>query len=270
MQKYNIVKDILINSERIQNRCSELRKEIINYYKDKIVGNDNLIIIKVMEGGLSVYKNVVYPILNLKEKINFSDASVICKSYYDNSESTNDIKIDTTIIEENPNIFNGHHILIVDDIYDTGKTLYAIKERIESIVTPKSIEFLVMVERVIEEKEYNVDVKFVGFTIDKEDFLIGFGMDFKGQLRDLPYIATINKIEMDKELKLGLYCNNCGCSLISEEAEEYYGLINCEVHGGYYSTYLEDLKSYKFDLCEYCLKTMFNKFKFAPEVNYLI
>ncbi len=63
-------------------------------------------------------------------------------------------------------------------------------------------------------------------------------------------------------------CNMCGNSLVNEEhGTELYGLNNCSITGGYYSTYLVDLHKYNFNLCESCLRTMFNDFKIKPNVQ---
>ena len=62
--------------------------------------------------------------------------------------------------------------MIIDDIYDTGNTLYSIIKRIKKY-NPKSLECCVFIERNIEH-EKKVDVKFVGKKIDTKEFLIGY------------------------------------------------------------------------------------------------
>jgi len=59
-------------------------------------------------------------------------------------------------------------------------------------------------------------------------------------------------------------CNRCGYTCM--KAGEYYGL-SAEVSGGYESTHLGDMISYKFDLCEKCLSELFDTFKIKPDIS---
>ena len=61
-----------------------------------------------------------------------------------------------------------------------------------------------------------------------------------------------------------IICNKCGKSCKSTN-EDYYGLIETSVTGGYYSTHLEDMTTYTFSLCEVCLRGMFKSFKVKPK-----
>lgn len=269
MDKYNIIKDILFTENQVNDRCTELQNQIFSYYKP-ILENEDLVSIIVMNGGRCIYTKIMQPITNFKNKINIKLGLVECQSYFDKTESTDTFLMNTDFIEEKIEELKNKHVVIVDDIYDTGKTLFNVKEKITQLLNPKSVEFLVMVERAIKREQYNLDIKFCGFKLEQDHFLIGFGMDYKGQLRHLPYIATMNKENMGKDIICEKVCNNCGATLKVEETGENYGLTNCVVDGGYFSTHLSDCTSYKFDLCEKCLKKMFDKFKFPPEQNEII
>lgn len=80
---------------------------------------------------------------------------------------------------------------------------------------------------------------------------------------------------MTKEKIKPIICNMCGLSCQFKDSEEYgnHGLINATVNGGYCSTpgngdgTLDDMSSYKFSLCEFCLDDMFSKFKHPPSVS---
>lgn len=72
-------------------------------------------------------------------------------------------------------------------------------------------------------------------------------------------IKELKEVEVVKEVN----CNKCAESLkVSESgSDEFYGLVGAKVHGGYFSTDLEDGTEYEFDLCEKCVKEMFDSFK---------
>jgi hypothetical protein len=71
---------------------------------------------------------------------------------------------------------------------------------------------------------------------------------------------------IDTEVITDVVCNNCGESCRSKAINENFeGLIEVEVNGGYGAECLEDMIKYKFSLCEKCLSEMFSKFKIQPE-----
>jgi hypothetical protein len=88
-------------------------------------------------------------------------------------------------------------------------------------------------------------------------------------------MKKIRVVKREVEITDDIICNKCGASCIEDfeglpSTEVAYGLIEAEVEGGYYSTYLEDQQSYTFSLCEKCLKELFDKFVIPPESKDII
>jgi hypoxanthine phosphoribosyltransferase len=73
-------------------------------------------------------------------------------------------------------------------MYDTGNTLYSIKNELYKY-NPQSLNFCVLLNKKIK-KEKEIGVKYVGFDVENE-FVVGFGLDYNGLYRNLPYIGRI-------------------------------------------------------------------------------
>jgi hypoxanthine phosphoribosyltransferase len=82
------------------------------------------------------------------------------------------------------------HILILDDILDSGHTLAAIKERLQT-AKPRSIRVCVLLSKK-KRRARHVDADYLGFEIEDE-FVVGYGLDFMEQYRNLPYIGVLRK-----------------------------------------------------------------------------
>ncbi len=84
---------------------------------------------------------------------------------------------------------SGKNILIVEDIFDTGLTLSYLKKILDSR-NPKSLEFMCMFIKDTD-KTTSLDIKYHGFKIGPE-FVVGYGLDFEGKYRELPYLAVLS------------------------------------------------------------------------------
>jgi len=83
----------------------------------------------------------------------------------------------------------GQHVLIVEDILDTGRTLAAARERIEG-VGPASLRSCVLLDKPIR-REVAVEADFHGFQIEDDHFVVGYGLDYNEQYRALPAIYRL-------------------------------------------------------------------------------
>jgi hypoxanthine phosphoribosyltransferase len=81
-------------------------------------------------------------------------------------------------------------VLILDDILDTGHTLAAVRRRLET-AKPRSIRVCVLLSKR-KQRARDVDVDYIGFEIEDE-FIVGYGLDFLEQYRNLPYLAVLKK-----------------------------------------------------------------------------
>ena len=85
---------------------------------------------------------------------------------------------------------NDRDILIVDDILDSGHTLAAVREKLET-AKPRSVRVCVLLSKK-KQRARNVNADYVGFEIEDE-FVVGYGLDFRERYRNLPYIGVLRK-----------------------------------------------------------------------------
>ena len=167
------ISKILISKEEIEAKVSEIADQINNDYRDK-----ELIIIGILKGAFIVISDLAK---NLSVDVTFDFMSL--KSY-EGLSSTGQIKIDKDLDTD----ITGKNILIVEDILDTGLTLSHLKNLLESR-NPKSIEMLCIFVKKDVAKE-RVEIKYKGFEIGPE-FVVGYGLDYNGKYRELPYLAVL-------------------------------------------------------------------------------
>ena len=164
----------LITKEEIDNRISEISNEINKKYK-----GEELVVIGILKGAFIVMSDLAK---QLQVDVTFDFMSI--KSYY-GSESSGQIKI---IKDLEYDIVN-KNVLIVEDIYDTGLTLSSLKKLLESR-NPKSIEIFCMFKKT-EVSQDSIEINYTGFEIGPE-FVVGYGLDYNGKYRELPYLAVLS------------------------------------------------------------------------------
>ncbi len=164
----------IITEEQIQERIIQLATEINKDYKGK-----NLIILGVLKGAFIAISDLAK---NLNIDVSFEFMSI---SSYEGSESTGQIKIEKDLDVD----IEDKNILIVEDIFDTGLTLSSLIDILESR-NPESIETMCMFVKPVENKIL-VEIKYKGFEIGSE-FVVGYGLDYMGKYRELPYLAELS------------------------------------------------------------------------------
>ena len=119
--------------------------------------------------------------MKIKENVKLDFIEV---SSYSGTKSTGKIKLNKDITSS----ITGKDVLIVEDIIDTGITLSYLKDYLLK-KNPKSLKICTLVDKKEKRKE-NVDVDYVGFTIE-DKFIVGFGLDYNEDYRNLPYIGVM-------------------------------------------------------------------------------
>lgn len=170
--------NVYLSEEKIENRIRELAKEISELY-----GDEPVCLVCILKGSIfftcELAKRITSPV-----EMEFMTVS----SYGDRASSSNVVRI---VNELGVNI-EGRNILIVEDIIDTGKTLKFLMEHLKS-KHPKSLRNCVLLDKP-DRRTVGVKVDFTGFVIPDE-FVVGFGMDFAQQYRNLPYIGFAEIVE---------------------------------------------------------------------------
>ena len=163
----------LISQEEIENKISEIANQINHKYKGQ-----ELVVIGILKGAFIVVSDLAK---QLELDVTFDFMSI--KSYY-GSESTGQVKI----VKDLEYDITDKNVLIVEDIYDTGLTLNNLKKLLQSR-NPKSIEIFCMFVKKEVAKD-PIEINYSGFEIGPE-FVVGYGLDYNGKYRELPYLAVL-------------------------------------------------------------------------------
>ena len=165
---------ILITEEQIQNRIEELGRILTEEYKDK-----NPVIVGVLKGVVIFYADMIRKI-KVKSQIDFMWIS----SYQGTDSKQMMVRQDVTAD------IKGRHVLILEDIYDTGNSLdFTYKHLLSK--EPASIKICTLLDKPERRKPgITLQADYVGFTVPNE-FVVGYGLDFNEQYRNLPYVGVL-------------------------------------------------------------------------------
>jgi len=170
--------EVMINEEAIEKRVLELAEVINNDYRGKPVK-----VIGVLTGGFIFMADLVKK-LDLDIRIDFIDLS----SYGAGTESSGEVKI----MRDLKNPIEGEHVLVVEDIIDSGRSLKRLTTHLMAS-NPASLKICTLLDKPArrEPELENMTPDYVGFVIENE-FVIGYGLDFDQRYRNLPYVGKIS------------------------------------------------------------------------------
>ena len=166
---------VLIDAIRLQQRVDELAAEISSAFR----GLDELTLIVVLKGGFMFAADLARRI-DLPARIEF----ITLASYGDATE-----REDIRLLADIGASLEGKHLLIIDDIVDTGRTL-AYLNRIVAAHDPASVRRCVLLNKA-SRRTTDLTVEHIGFEID-DAWVAGYGMDHAGLWRSLPYIGVVD------------------------------------------------------------------------------
>lgn len=168
--------DVLISKEEVEKRIAELGKIISEEYEGKEIH-----MICVLKGGVffmcELAKYITVPVT-----MDFMSVS----SYGDETSSSGVVKIVKDLDEP----LEGKDVLVVEDIIDSGRTLSYLMEILEKR-KPNSMRLCTLLDKP-DRRVREVRVDHVGFEIPDE-FVVGYGLDYKQRYRNLPYIGIVKK-----------------------------------------------------------------------------
>ncbi len=172
----------LLNEQQLQAGVDAMAAQISAKY-----GNRQLTIVAVMTGSLVLLADLIRR-LTMPVRVSLIQAS----SYRGGTQSgelwiRDDMMLDVT----------DRDVIVIDDIFDTGKTLSEILRRIESM-GPKSLASGVLLHKV-GRQTVSMTPDFVAFQIPDE-FVVGYGLDYQDLYRNLPYLAVLEATEIEAEL----------------------------------------------------------------------
>ena len=164
---------VLISAEQLQTRIAELAQEIRADY------SDNVHIIAVLKGAFMFMSDLVRH-LDGSVSLDFMAVS----SYAKGTTSSGEVRL----VKDLDTALDGKDVLIVEDIVDTGLTLTYLQDILQAR-NPRTLRTACLLSKPSRRK-VDVTVEYVGFTIE-DHFVVGYGLDYAEQYRNLPYIGLI-------------------------------------------------------------------------------
>jgi hypoxanthine phosphoribosyltransferase len=167
--------EMLISEEEIALRIEALGKAIT-----KDFDNEDLVVICVLKGAFMFCSDLIKTI-NRPLKLEFISLS----SYGDSTHSSGNVMLEMDITAN----IEGKNVLIVEDIVDSGLTIKTLMDTL-SLRKPKTIKLASLLFKPVKLK-HRINIDYLGFEIE-DKFVIGYGLDYAGRYRELPYIGILN------------------------------------------------------------------------------
>jgi hypoxanthine phosphoribosyltransferase len=172
--KYKL-NDVIFTREQIEARAAEIGRSITRDYEGKEV-----IFVGVLRGAV-MWLSELIKCVELEVRLDF----MVVSSYGKATKTSGVVRIDKDMAEE----VEARHVILVEDIVDTGRTLKYIKEHIEG-KGAASVKTCALLDKP-SRRELPVDIDYLGFTVE-DVFLVGYGLDVAQRYRNLPYITSVS------------------------------------------------------------------------------
>jgi hypoxanthine phosphoribosyltransferase len=166
----------LFHEQTILQRLDQLGDHITHYY-----GGKELTVVAVLNGSIFFMADLLRRI-QLPLRLDCLSVS----SYHGGTVSSGTVTFDQTSLPD----VHGRHVLILDDILDTGATLHAIRAKLQA-EGPASLRICVLL-RKLKARAKELEADYVGFDIGDE-FVVGYGLDYQERYRNLPFIGVLKR-----------------------------------------------------------------------------
>lgn len=168
------IQEVLLDAQEIQDRVHELAQIIEKDYDGK-----DLLMVCVLNGAAVFYIDLLMA-MDIPLEMNFIRVS----SYGAGTESSGTVRILYDLEAD----VTGKHVLIVEDIIDSGRTLYYLLDMLRAR-KPKSLRLCTLLDKP-DRRERDVKVDYTAFVVE-DNFVVGCGMDYHQNYRNLPYIGQV-------------------------------------------------------------------------------
>jgi hypoxanthine phosphoribosyltransferase len=166
--------DVFIDGAQLQARVAELGAAITRDYQGK-----PLTLLAVLKGSV-VFMTDLARAIDLPVELQFLGVS----SYQGGTETTGEVRITSDVTSP----LHGQHVLVVEDIIDTGLTMKFLLENLEAR-HPQSVRVCALLEKPARARA-KVDIHYKGFVIE-DRFVVGYGLDYAEKYRNLPFVGVM-------------------------------------------------------------------------------
>jgi hypoxanthine phosphoribosyltransferase len=169
------IRGILFHESTIMSRLDEMAEQIASDYAGK-----DLSVVAVLNGSLMFGADLLR---RLEMPLRLDCLSV---SSYHGASTTGVVRFNQLDLPD----VHGRHVLILDDILDSGHTLHAIRDKFMAETHPLSVKICVLLRKDVP-RQRELEADYVGFDIANE-FVVGYGLDYMERFRNLPYIGVVS------------------------------------------------------------------------------
>jgi hypoxanthine phosphoribosyltransferase len=169
--------NVLISEAEIKQRITSLAAEIERDYP----AGDEIHLVAVLKGGFMFMADLVRA---MSDRVSMDFMAV--SSYGKGTTSSGQVRV----LKDLDSNLEGRHIIVVEDIVDTGLTLHYLQDLLKARA-PKSMKTACLLSKPSRRK-VDVQVDYIGFTIE-DHFVVGYGLDYAEKYRNLPYIAILEQ-----------------------------------------------------------------------------
>ena len=172
--------EVTLSAEQIATRVAELGAEISEAYKDS---KEELVLVGILRGCFVFLADLARAI-ELPVSVDFIGLS----SYGDATTTSGVVRLTQDLNQP----IEGKHVLVVEDIVDTGLTMHYLLDNLATRA-PASVKLASLLEKP-DKNQGKVKVDYLGFSIP-DKFVIGYGLDYAGIYRNLPYVGILTGTE---------------------------------------------------------------------------
>jgi hypoxanthine phosphoribosyltransferase len=176
MEKHENVEYVMLSEEQIIARTKELAVQL-----DKLYEGRKPVVICVLKGSVLFFSELIR---NMKTNLTIDFMSV--SSYGSGTTSTGELKVKQDLSTD----IKDRDVLIVEDIVDSGNTLYHLKKMLNQRA-PASVNIVTLLDKPAR-REVPMEPEYTGFVIEDE-FVIGYGLDYAEEYRNLPYVGVLKR-----------------------------------------------------------------------------
>ncbi|MBQ3223010.1 MAG: hypoxanthine phosphoribosyltransferase [Clostridia bacterium] len=181
---HNDIAYVLYSEQQLKECCKRLARQIEKDYAGK-----DLVCVCILKGGVMFMTDLIREV-NLPLSMEFMAAS----SYGSGTTSAGVVRI----LKDLDKDITGKHVLIVEDIVDTGNTLSYLSQYLRASRGAADISICTLLNKPERREAKDLEVKYIGFEVPNE-FVVGYGLDYDEKYRNLPYIGVLKPEVYEKD-----------------------------------------------------------------------
>lgn len=176
MNLYRDIQNVLISKQDIAQKIKQIAKQLSVDYADK-----NPLMICILKGSFMFFADLLRE-MDIPLEVEF----IAISSYGSGSKTSGEVKV----VKDTDKSLEGRHVIIIEDIIDTGLTLSYLKNMLERRA-PASLKICALLDKP-ERRKIDIEADYLGFKIPNH-YVVGYGLDYAQKYRNLPDICVLKE-----------------------------------------------------------------------------